>query len=999
MLITSLHLVIPHVKHPCPHGALAFIPLSSVVDSHDVVSYNEKMQYAKWILSGMVISLFFVAHNRPARAEEFIGCQQNMPLEYAAVPDSIFENYESIEYLNGRLVIHFRFNREFTIDEEWLPGVQIIDDQCRSTVVMAGSPFNRAIIPSRNISLRFTDTSYQFWNDDTNTKIPCDIQCEQRLSSVPDFLTVRLVNKAYHRGEIMGDMLSSAHHIKENPTRHPPISTATLPKPDMCHGFDDHGIAIVDQYEHAEYVNGFLQIHFRRNFAARDLSFGEWAQVFLLRDSSCIQRAQTVWNPLPIRPFLEYFSIRFTSPTHYVWWDDDFDTAMTCAKCSGDLLPATLPDGSRPSYVTVETNAFDATPHPIVEPTPGHSSVIFLPGLEASRLYRQDTFFENQLWDPNRHQDTQDLYLDQNGVSIFPNIYTRDIVDTVDLSSQNIYKSFINMMDGLVADQTIKEWKPLPYDWRFDYDAVINSADMLAEVERMATSSDTGQVTLIAHSNGGLIAKQLITRLEQIGKADLIDKLILVAVPQMGTPKAMEALLHGESTSWLKSLFLPRWLTRGLAEHMQSAFNLLPTEAYFEKVTAPVVEFDPKAESTANLRSVYGNSITTAQEMRDFLKGIDGRTEPAERDTNSPNVLLSSFIGRSAIRASEQDAWISPADLEIIQIAGWGLETLKGIKYKDRINPVCNADFTRCENKKVIDQRPLTTTDGDKTVISYSADGMEEKRYYVDLRQYNKLGNFRINRDHGDILEVSEILPTISNLIRNQDITLNSIIKIVKPIDPVLKHRLSVHSPVSIDVYDSLGNHTGLKANPDPDSDIQLLEEQIPNSAYYEFGEGKYISVPEGETYNTIIKGIGLGEFDLELDDNVLYADIPVNSNTIATITISDTTIPVLALDVDGNGVVDANIPQGYTLSASSLLDILEYNIKQFALSPKLQKKFDKKIILIRGSVTKKQITNAQKRLDSLAKDIRTYVSRGYITFEQGKVLMGLIQKIKTALK
>ena len=109
-------------------------------------------------------------------------------------------------------------------------------------------------------------------------------------------------------------------------------------------------------------------------------------------------------------------------------------------------------------------------------------------------------------------------------------------------------------------------------------------------------------------------------------------------------------------------------------------------------------------------------------------------------------------------------------------------------------------------------------------------------------------------------------------------------------------------------------------------------------------------------------------------------------------------TTPTLSLDVDGDGTVDATIPEGYTLSAGSLLDILEYNIQQLTLSQRLQKRFDRKITLVRRSITKEQVANAQRRLDSITKDIKTYLSKGYITFEQAENLMGIINQIKTAI-
>ncbi len=59
------------------------------------------------------------------------------------------------------------------------------------------------------------------------------------------------------------------------------------------------------------------------------------------------------------------------------------------------------------------------------------SNVMFLPGIEGSRLYMPGLLIENELWEPNRDNDGKDLEFDANGNSIHQNIYTKvgDIVD------------------------------------------------------------------------------------------------------------------------------------------------------------------------------------------------------------------------------------------------------------------------------------------------------------------------------------------------------------------------------------------------------------------------------------------------------------------------------------------------------------------------------------------------------------------------------------------
>ena len=114
--------------------------------------------------------------------------------------------------------------------------------------------------------------------------------------------------------------------------------------------------------------------------------------------------------------------------------------------------------------------------------------------------------------------------LNADGTSVHTDIYTRDAIDNVYGSFGDIYGSFFEMLYEMVASSTIAGWKVLPYDWRFQLDDLItNGAEsgsgnisyiapafnpfLLREIRALAEDSQTGHVTIIAHSNGGLLAK------------------------------------------------------------------------------------------------------------------------------------------------------------------------------------------------------------------------------------------------------------------------------------------------------------------------------------------------------------------------------------------------------------------------------------------------------------------------------------------------------------
>ena len=187
---------------------------------------------------------------------------------------------------------------------------------------------------------------------------------------------------------------------------------------------------------------------------------------------------------------------------------------------------------------------------------------------------------------------------------------------------------------------------------------------------------------------------------------------------------------------------------------------------------------------------------------------------------------------------------------------------------------------------------------------------MDVDTYYVDLERYAR--ESLIDREHSDIFEIDDLLNVLKDLVRREEVHLTGYLYNSKPTSQKLTKRVSLHSPASIDIYDSEGRHTGLISNPNQNSDIQLTEEQIPNSHYYEFGEGKYISLPKDGTYKVVIRGLAIGTFTLELENGVagdysggpIFSDIPVSTSTVATLNLDNSTL-ALSLDSDGDGVFE----------------------------------------------------------------------------------------------
>ncbi|MES2985838.1 MAG: hypothetical protein V4686_01775 [Patescibacteria group bacterium] len=291
---------------------------------------------------------------------------------------------------------------------------------------------------------------------------------------------------------------------------------------------------------------------------------------------------------------------------------------------------------------------WSTSPYKTEEPQNGMSNVLFLPGLMGSRLYQKEVL-ENQLWEPNRNKDVTKLFLNTEGKSIIQNIYTRDILAKTNLAGgvpaidQSLYKEFAEHMDSLVQKGDMQSWKSSPYDWRYSPDMILQDGIMkgnvtvhlIDEVKQLAKTSKTKKVTLITHSNGGLIAKQLMIELKKQKLETLVDGVIFVAMPEYGTPQAITALLYGHEQAMAGGLILKASVAQKLGINMPSAYSLLPSALYMSQ----------DVQSYLSEGQYINNSLL--QKAKDL------------------HVVL--------------DAWIPPQQTSVYQIIGTGVLTVSGL--------------------------------------------------------------------------------------------------------------------------------------------------------------------------------------------------------------------------------------------------------------------------------------------------------------------------------
>ena len=576
--------------------------------------------------------------------------------------------------------------------------------------------------------------------------------------------------------------------------------------------------------------------------------------------------------------------------------------------CDGPCIPVTELD----SYFTLPPSP----PYPIAyggtrfsfHPS-SVSSILFLPGIKGSHLYTNASdCTENcrkELWTPENNESVQALFLDEHGKSTTENVYTvyGDVLDSVLFT--DIYGGFRSHLNEIADMRSEWKWEAFAYDWRLSipdlltngetgehtvtFTKPVHTSALHTALNRLRLQSQTGKVTIVAHSNGGLLAKALIQSLgDRAG--EYVDKLILIGVPQAGAPQALAALLYGfrEGIPWQMPLIVSTSIARQFGENAPMAYHLLPSKPYFQKEHDTLLRFD--------YENVYGDSIEDENELTRYLLAVDdGRHKPVPSDTHLPNVLNSALIAYAQSFHNSLDSWIPPPDIEVYQIAGWAAETVTGIEhYKDCV-------LSRC----IIRYRPTFSFEGDGIVPASSALLLDRSssvsNYWVDLPAYE---NVFSSKDHGTLLAIPEVQMLIEKMHSSDVEELPANIYPMEPALPVRhRFRLFLHSPLTLEVRDANGRYTG------PDTEVGEKEE-IPDSTYGVLGDVQYISLPADETYAITLRGISTGMFTLEVQevvDEIIKNEVrfsQVNSSTstvvnavLSTETLSDMTLEMSELE------------------------------------------------------------------------------------------------------
>ncbi len=406
-----------------------------------------------------------------------------------------------------------------------------------------------------------------------------------------------------------------------------------------------------------------------------------------------------------------------------------------------------------------------------------------------------------------------------------------------------------------------------PYDWRKDVRTTKNDLDSLIESAKQKTG--LSKVNIVAHSLGGLVARNYISDASQSAK---VNKLIELGTPHLGAVDSLKSLLYGVDIKTrifgIFRLGLPSSEVKDITQTSPSVFQLLPSHSYY---------------SFYNFSGDY-----PFKDDRD----IDQNKETGNLDFNQTKTLLTN-LGQNMVVFSMAEQFHDSIDstlnssngVKLYLISGSGQPTLGQIQETWWITWPIN----------FIPKRDELFINGDDTVPLYSS---SLKSSTLDLTGGAKL--YFVEQTHSDLVsKTGAAMELVKNILSESDQVPVNVQSDKFTLDG--KH-ISTDQDAILDLYDEYGNHTGLNGNGE-------IETNIPHTFYTTSGKTKHVFVKKKSNKVTVkIKSptkksstnVRIRHYHSDqVEKTTHYPNVPTNDTTPVTFPVDPTvdTPPVIIVD------------------------------------------------------------------------------------------------------
>jgi|GEM_PF-4257776 len=442
------------------------------------------------------------------------------------------------------------------------------------------------------------------------------------------------------------------------------------------------------------------------------------------------------------------------------------------------------------------------------------------------------------------------------------------------------------------------------YDWRQDNRV---SASQLHELINCIRALHPGQkIDIVTHSMGGLIARRYI--LDYPGTHD-INKLITIAAPWLGAPKAVAVMESGWFTPQINLLFS---LTSGgvpgrdiialITRRFEGVQQLLPSAAYIDTFKQHPLKEDGRDIN----KNGYRFDEYNATQFRDWL------------NTSYPNMPGDH---NADLHTSDQDDW--QADQSGVKYVHFYGRTGK----QDTVKTMRSIWWVGCASQKVgqIACVPFTGydldwTNGDGTVPEVSANRVvgstnlnaptiQPMPITGGNTEHTALASNQFVID-GVIAQLNSVGQTQPTMTRQADLP------------PTPAYYLNIIGSAHITIADTFGNTI--------DTISGTLTTPIPDVTYTPLTDVQHVAVLQATQSYTVTFGSGMTPLLVTVsrgtsntaDQATRFLDLNLPANSLLQLHITPQGIAPLRADTDGNGSFETEIAPTVSLTGPAANDI-----------------------------------------------------------------------------
>lgn len=466
--------------------------------------------------------------------------------------------------------------------------------------------------------------------------------------------------------------------------------------------------------------------------------------------------------------------------------------------------------------------------------------IIFLPGILGSVLVnnpkngpndpvlcklrpQNEIWLATDLWqNPFYGVNLSTLILKDDGIS------ANNDCDQIRATSVigNTYSDFIN-----TYNQANRPVYLFAYDWRMDYEFNAIRLDNLINQLNLSNSKPI----LIAHSMGGLIARQYVS---QSNRAKKISAIITVGTPYWGSPKSAYSMRSGTFGFPLFDLGIPATglvskVLKTISRNSLGILELLPSKVYFNQL-APSGYF-----------RYEGNLIPTYPETENFFRYNDWQ--------NGQNWTL----------------------IDSAELLHDHLDDFRPINNVDPLNGVPYFILEGNHKKTASEIREYTQnlikhisyeeyTSGDDTVPWGSA---SLKGIQGDWSGQAKVCTVKnLKEGHGSLMNDSQIIKVVGRILNGSDyldfckesISPVSVKSVALSTDKLIQ--VFIIGDVLVNVTNSQHQYAGLQDGIDFTNNIPLMGFDV-------YESGTILSLPDGDIYTVNIKPKSVEPFEVKVSE------------------------------------------------------------------------------------------------------------------------------------